>query len=136
MSNITQVFNVDKHLTSLKKSVHASDLDQLLSSSGPFTVFAPTDIAFGKLNKGVLESLLEKGNKARLTSLLNYHVVAGKRHFKDFKDGEKLKTLNGEELLVQVKNGKVQIQGAQILDHDVHTSNGLIHQVDTVLQQN
>jgi uncharacterized surface protein with fasciclin (FAS1) repeats len=59
MSNLTQVVNVDKNLKTLKKTVHASDIDQLLSSRGPFTFFAPSDSAFQKLEKGMLEKLFE-----------------------------------------------------------------------------
>src|SRR5450755_4384029 len=118
MSNIAQLVNVEKNMTTLKKSVHASGLDQVLSGKGPFTVFAPTDIAFGKLDKGVLDNLLKPENKTKLTDLINHHVVAGKINFKDLKDGEKLKTLNGKELSVHVKGGRVTIGNAKILGHD------------------
>lgn len=133
MSNITQVVNTDKNMTTLKKGVHASGLDQVLSSSDPFTVFAPTDLAFGKLDKTVIENLLKPENKTKLTDLLNFHVVHGQLNFKDLKDGEKLKTVNGKELLVNVKDGNVSIEGASIQHHDVKTSNGVIHALDTVM---
>lgn len=133
MSNITQVVNVDKNMTSFKKGVHASDLDQLLSSTGPFTVFAPSNTAFGKLAAGVLENLLKPENKIALTSLLNHHVVQGKHSFKDLKDGDHLKTLSGKDLLVSIVNTQVSVDGAAILNHDVQTSNGIIHAVDAVL---
>jgi uncharacterized surface protein with fasciclin (FAS1) repeats len=133
MSNITQVVNVDKNMTSFKKGVHASDLDQLLSSTGPFTVFAPSNIAFGKLEAGVLENLLKPENKIALTALLNHHVVQGKHSFKDLKDGDHLKTLSGKDLLVSIVNSQVSVDGAAILNHDVQTSNGIIHAVDAVL---
>ena len=77
--------------------------------------------------------LLEE-NKARLTDLLNLHVVAGKIPFKDLKDGEKLKTLSGKELSIMVKDSKVTIDGAAIQNHDMQSSNGVIHSLDTVLQ--
>jgi uncharacterized surface protein with fasciclin (FAS1) repeats len=136
MSNITQVVNADKTLTTLKKGVYASDLDQVLSGSGPFTLFAPSDIAFAKLDKGVLENLLKPENKTKLADLLNHHVVAGKIEFKDLKDGEKLKTVNGKELKVHVKDGHVDIDGAKIQSHDVQTSNGIIHSLDSVVTKN
>ena len=136
MSNITQVVNVDKNLTSLKKSVHATDLDQVLSSTGPFTLFAPSDVAFSKLDKGVLEDLLKPQNKAKLTDLVNLHVVAGKVEFKDLKDGEKLKTVEGKVLAVHVKDGHVTVGDALIGNHDLQTSNGVIHSVDKVLTKN
>jgi uncharacterized surface protein with fasciclin (FAS1) repeats len=136
MSNIAQLVNVEKDMTTLKKSVHASGLDQVLSGNGPFTVFAPTDIAFGKLDKGIMEKLLKPENKTKLTDLLNRHVVSGKINFKDLKDGEKLKTVNGKELLVHVKDGFTSVDGAKILAHDVQASNGVIHSVETVMYKN
>ena len=136
MSNIVQVVNVDKNMTSLKKGVNASGLDQVLSSTGPFTVFAPTDIAFGKLDKGVLDNLLKPENKTKLADVLNHHVVSGKINFKDLKDGEKLKTVNGKELLVHVKDGHTSIGEAKIQGHDVQASNGVIHSLDTVMLKN
>ncbi len=133
MSNITQVVNEDKHMTTLKKSVTAAGLDKVLTGAGPYTVFAPTDLAFGKLDKTMLENLLKPESKAKLTDLLNHHVVSGKVNFKDLKDGEKLKTVNGKELKVHVKNGMVTIDDSKIQSHDVPTSNGVIHTVDTVI---
>ena len=133
MSNITQVVNVDKHLTTLKKAVMASDLDQVLSSTGPYTVFAPSDTAFEKLDKGVMENLLKPENKTKLADFLNYHVVLGKIYFKDFKDGDTLKTVNGKELLVHVKNGEVTINDAKLKSNDTKISNGVIHSLDAVI---
>lgn len=134
MSNITQVINVDKNLKTLKKGVHASDLDQLLSSTGPFTFFSPSDLAFEKLQAGTMEKLLEPQQKAQLADLMNNHVVSGKILFKDLKDGDKLTTLNGKELLVEVKNGEVHIGTIAILARDAKISNGAMHLVDTVMQ--
>ncbi len=136
MSNITQVVNEDKHMTTLKKSVVAAGLDKVLSGAGPFTVFAPSDQAFEKLDKGVLDNLLKPENKAKLADVLNHHVVPGKINFKDLKDGEKLKTVNGKELSVHVKDGHVAIGNAKIQAHDVQTSNGVIHSLDTVMVKN
>jgi uncharacterized surface protein with fasciclin (FAS1) repeats len=134
MSNITQVVNAEKNTTTFKKGVVASGLDQVLSGKGPFTVFAPSDLAFGKLQAGDVEDLLRPENKIKLTAMLNHHVVAGKISFKDLKDGDKLKSLNGKELLVKVANAKVSVDGAVIQKRDVQTSNGVIHLVDSVLK--
>ncbi len=121
-------------MTTLKSGVHASDLDQTLSSTGPYTLFAPTDLAFGKLEAGTIETLLKPESKVSLTSLLNHHVVAGKIEFKDLKDGDKLKSLDGKELSVTVKDTQVSVDGATIQNRDVKTSNGVIHMLDTVLK--
>jgi uncharacterized surface protein with fasciclin (FAS1) repeats len=136
MSNITQVVNADKNMTILRKSVIASGLDNFLSGTGPFTVFAPSDRAFEKLEKGVLDSLMKPENKARLVDVLNDHVVSGKINFKDLKDGENLKTVSGKDLHVHVKDGQVSIEGAKIQARDVATSNGVIHSLDTVMIKN
>ena len=136
MSNITQLVNVEKNMTTLKKSVHASGLDQILSGKGPYTVFAPTDIAFAKLDKGILDNLLKPENKTKLTDLLNHHVVEGKINFKDLKDGEKLKTVNGKQLVVHVKDGHTTVDGAIIQSHDVQATNGIIHSLETVMFKN
>jgi len=136
MSNITQVVNVDKNLTTLKKSVIAAGFDKKLSEAGPFTIFAPSDKAFNKLDKQVLENLLKPENKTKLVDLLNHHVVAGKIAFKDLKDGEKLKTISGKELHVHVKEGTVSIDDARIEGQDVQTSNGVIYSLETVMMKN
>ena len=136
MSNIAQLVNVEKNMTTLKKTVLASGLDQVLSGKGPFTVFAPTDKAFSKMDKTAIENLLKPENKTKLTDLLNHHVVVGKINFKDLKDGEKLKTVNGKELKVQIKDGHASIEGAKIQDHDVEASNGVIHSLDSVMLKN
>jgi len=136
MSNIAQLVNVEKNMTTLKKTVLATGLDQVLSGKGPFTVFAPSDNAFGKLDKSVIENLLKPENKTKLTDLLNHHVVAGKINFKDLKDGEKLKTVNGKELIVHMKDGNATVDGAKIQGHDVEATNGVMHTLDTVMLKN
>jgi len=134
MSNITQVVKQDKSLTTLNRGVTASGLNQVLSGTGPFTLFAPSDLAFGKLEGGVIENLLKAENKLKLADLLNHHVVAGKVEFKDLKDGDKLKTMSGKELSISIQNFKVSVNGAIIQQRDVKTSNGVIHSLDNVLK--
>ncbi len=133
MSNITQVVNTDKNLKTLKRGVHASDLDQLLSSTGPFTFFAPSDLAFEKLEKGTLENLLEPQNRNKLAELINNHIVQGKIIFTELKDGDSLTTVNGRKLLIHVNDGKVSIGDTAIVANQTKISNGVIHSMDTVL---
>ena len=133
MSNITQAVNVDKNLKTLKKTIHASDLDQLLSSTGPYTLLAPSDEAFEKLQKGLIDDLLEPRNRPKLAELINNHVVAGKIQFNELKDGDTLKTVNGKEWPVQVKNGTVSIGDAQVQVKESKVSNGVIHCTDKVM---
>jgi uncharacterized surface protein with fasciclin (FAS1) repeats len=134
MSNLTQIVNVDKNLKTLKRGVHASDLDQLLSSSGPFTFFAPSDIAFQKLEKGLVDKLLEPQNRGQLADLLSNHIVNGKIIYKDLKDGDRLTAVNGRELKVQVNNnGAVSISDIPILPRDSKIMNGVMHMMDSVI---
>ena len=133
MSNLTQVVNVDKNLKTLKKSVHASDMDQLLSSSGPFTFFAPSDSAFQKLEKGLIDKLLEPQNRGLLADLLSNHIVNGKIAYRELKDGDKLTAVNGRELKVQVTNGTVSISDIPIQPRDAKIMNGVMHMMDSVI---
>jgi uncharacterized surface protein with fasciclin (FAS1) repeats len=136
MSNITQVVNVDKTMTTLKKGVIAAGLDKKLSETGPFTIFAPSDKAFEKVDKESLENLLKPENKAELTELLEHHVVEGKVQMKDLKEGQKLKDINGKELHVHVKEGKVSLNGSNIQGQDIQASNGVVYSLDTVMMKN
>ena len=133
MSNITQVVNTDKNLKTLKKGVHASDLDQLLSSTGPFTFFAPSDLAFDKLEKGMMDKLLEPQNRSQLANLLNNHIVNGKIVFNELKDGDKLTTVNGKKIVIQIKNGVVHIGEISIQPKETRISNGIMYLMDTVM---
>jgi uncharacterized surface protein with fasciclin (FAS1) repeats len=136
MSNIVDVVVADKNLATMSKSVKAAGLETELAKTGPFTVFAPSETAFGKLASGVLADWLKPENKIKLTGILNYHVVEGKNNFKDFKDGQKLKTLGGKELDVKVSNGNVTINGAKVQGRDSEASNGVVHSLDTVMSVN
>ncbi len=130
-----QAVRGQKSLTTLNRGVLASGLDNVLLGNGPFTLFAPTDAAFEKLERSTVEDLLRSINKTELRGILNQHVVAGKLNYKDLKDGEKLKTLSGKELSINVKNGQVSIDGSNIENRDLIASNGIIHSLDTVLLQ-
>jgi uncharacterized surface protein with fasciclin (FAS1) repeats len=119
--------------TTLVAAVKAAGLVDTLKGAGPFTVFAPTDDAFAKLPKGTVEDLLKPENKAKLTSILTYHVVAGKVMAADIK-GKKMgsKTVQGSEIAIDA-TGDVKINDAKVVIADVAASNGVIHAIDTVL---
>ena len=119
--------------TTLVTAVKAAGLAETLSGAGPFTVFAPTNAAFDKLPKGTVETLVKPESKAKLTGILTYHVVPGALKAADLKDGQKLKTVQGEELTVTVKDGKVMVNGATVSIADVISSNGVTHVIDAVL---
>ncbi|MEH2494377.1 putative surface protein with fasciclin (FAS1) repeats [Bradyrhizobium sp. AZCC 1678] len=136
--NIVQNAVNSKDHTTLVAAVKAAGLVETLESKGPFTVFAPTNTAFGKLPAGTVETLVKPENKATLTKILTYHVVPGKLAASDLKDGMKLKTAEGEQLSVKLQDGKVWIIDAKggtsmVTISNVNQSNGVIHVVDTVL---
>src|SRR6201994_486447 len=99
--NIVENAVNSKDHTTLVAAVKAAGLVETLESAGPFTVFAPTNEAFGKLPAGTVDNLVKPENKATLTKILTYHVVAGRLEASDLTDGKKLKTVQGEELTVK-----------------------------------
>lgn len=133
MKNIADVVRTNRYLNRLSRGVMAADLAEELSGVGPFTIFAPSDLAFEKLPPGTFPDLLRSENKIELTDFLNNHVVPGKTNFKDLKDGQKLKTIHGKELDVTVKDNAVSINGANIETKDMEGLNGVVHSVDAVI---
>lgn len=135
MSTILQIANSDKNLIILIKALKAADLEEKLNGIGPFTLLAPINLAFGKLvYPDTFENLVRQAaNKNRLSDILTLHVLTGKKLVKDFRDGQKLQTVNGQEVLVSVKDGQVRVNGAMILARDRQGSNGVIHSVDAVI---
>ena len=121
------------NVTTLVAAVKAAGLVETLKGAGPFTVFAPTNDAFAKLPAGTVETLLKPENKAKLTSILTYHVVAGRYTSADLKDGMILKTVQGGSITINMKDGKWWVNGAQILIPDVISSNGVTFVIDSVL---
>src|SRR6187200_3101678 len=107
----------------LAKALQAAGLVDTLKGAGPFTVFAPTDEAFAKLPAGTVDTLLKPENKAKLTAILTGHVVAGKVMSTDLKDGQKAKTVGGNEVTVKIDGGKVMVGGANVAKADIAASN-------------
>lgn len=136
--NIVENAVNSKDHTTLVAAVKAAGLVETLSGTGPFTVFAPTNAAFGKLPAGTVDALVKPESKATLTKILTYHVVSGKLEASDLTDGKKLKTVEGEELTVKKSGDSVMIVDAKggsstVTIPNVNQSNGVIHVVDTVL---
>jgi|SRR5271157_162920 len=117
----------------LAAALKAADLIDALKGEGPFTVFAPTDEAFNKLPAGTVEDLLKPGNKARLQSILKYHVVSGKVTAKQVMKMNSAQTLDGQSVNIRVNNGAVMVNDATVTKADIQCSNGVIHVIDTVL---
>ena len=114
-------------------AVKAAGLVDTLKGPGPFTVFAPTDEAFAKLPPGTLESLLKPENKAKLQSILTYHVVAGNVLAKDVVKLDSAKTVEGQSVAIKTLNGGLMVDSAHVTKTDIVTSNGVIHVIDSVL---
>lgn len=134
-----------KDHTILVTAVKAAGLVETLKSKGPFTVFAPTNEAFGKLPKGTVETLVKPENKATLTKILTYHVVAGKMGSKEIaaaikagKGKAELTTVEGGKLWAWMEGKNLMLKDekggmAKVTIKDVFQSNGVIHVIDTVL---
>ena len=134
--------------TTLVAAVKAAGLVDTLKGTGPFTVFAPTNAAFAKLPPGTVDTLVMPENKAMLTRILTYHVVAGRMSYADLKKAAKasggkaeLKTVSGGKLWAMVDHGKIVLRDEKggesvVTQADVFQSNGVIHVVDTVLMPN
>ena len=134
-----------KDHTTLVAAVKAAGLVETLKSAGPFTVFAPTNDAFAKLPAGTVETLVKPENKATLTTILTYHVVAGKLGSKEVAAAIKagggkaeLATVQGGKLWIYMEGKNVMIKdekggAAKVTIADVFQSNGVIHVIDTVL---
>ncbi|MBL9208881.1 MAG: fasciclin domain-containing protein [Opitutaceae bacterium] len=118
--------------TTLVAAVKAAGLAETLSGSGPFTIFAPTNAAFAKLPAGTVESLLKPENKAKLVSILTYHVVPAKVMAADVKSGE-APTVNGKALTIKADGMGVMVNKSRVTATDLVGSNGVIHVVDTVI---
>ena len=120
----------------LAAALQAADLIETLKGKGPFTVFAPTDAAFGKLPKGTVAALLKPENKEKLTAILTYHVVPGRVMAADVVKLSKAKTVQGSEAKIRVKDGKVYVDGARVTATDIKAGNGVIHVIDSVILPN
>jgi uncharacterized surface protein with fasciclin (FAS1) repeats len=117
----------------LAKALTAAGLIDTLKGPGPFTVFAPTDEAFAKIPADKLNALL--ADKAALTKVLTYHVVAGKVVAADVKTAM-VTTIEGQSLNVNVSSAGIKVNDAKVIKTDVIASNGVIHVIDTVVQPN
>lgn len=117
----------------LVQALKAAELDKELKKKGPFTVFAPNDDAFKRLPKGTIEFLLKPENKAKLASLLSYHVVSGNVGGAKAVRLSEAKTVNGAVLKVAFKNAALYVDKSRVIASDIKASNGVIHVIDNVL---
>jgi uncharacterized surface protein with fasciclin (FAS1) repeats len=124
--------SADPRFQTLTRAIVAAGLAETLNQKGPFTLFAPTDTAFGKVPPEILSDLLKPWNKDKLTSVLTLHVVE-EGLTADAIESSTIKTVSGEELNLRVTAAKTTIGNATIVETDLTTSNGIIHVIDEVL---
>lgn len=130
--SLTTVIADSATFSTLTKALNASGLDATLGSKDEFTIFAPTDEAFGKLPAETLAKLMLPENKEKLRMLLLYHVIAGKMLAGDLIDGD-VKTVNGSKLKIAVTPEKIEVDGAKVFTADVTATNGAMHSIGEVL---
>jgi len=133
---IVEIAVGNEDFSTLVTAVTAADLGETLSGEGPFTLFAPTNDAFAKIDKATLTALL--ANKVELTKVLTYHAAAAKVLSGDLTDGMVVDSVEGSKLTINVKDGKVTVTTdagvvANVVTADIEGSNGVIHAIDTVL---
>ena len=130
--SLTAVISDSATFSTLKKALVAAGLDVTRGTKGEYTIFAPTDEAFGKLPAAVLAKLLLPENKEKLRSLLLYHVVPGKLLAAELKNGE-VKTLNGEKVKIDADGKKIEVNKANVYGADISANNGVVHTIGKVL---
>lgn len=131
---IVEIAAGNPDFSTLVAAVKAAGLVDTLNGAGPFTVFAPTNAAFAKIPKADLDKLL--ADKAALTKVLTYHVVAGKVMAKDVltMNGKGAKTVQGQEVMIGVSGSTVTLNGnSKVTAVDIEAKNGVIHVIDTVI---
>lgn len=131
--NLAENATAVPQMSTLTAALKASGLADKATSGGPYTVFAPTNEAFDALPAGTLDNLLKPENKAKLASILTYHVVPGNVMAADLKDGQELTTVDGKKLKVSVVGTTVTVNGATVVKADVKSSNGVTHVINKVL---
>ena len=118
--------------TTLVTALKAAEYVDVLSNAGPFTVFAPTNAAFDKLPAGTVEGLLKPEKKDDLRNILEYHVYVGVLKPEFFQDGQGFGQVNGQNIKIGVKDGKITVNGANVIA-SIPATNGIIHVIDAVL---
>lgn len=131
--DIVKIAVASKDHTTLVTALKQADLVTALSNAGPFTVFAPTNAAFDKLPKGTLEDLMKDDKKADLQNILQYHVTTSALKADFFKDGQTISMVNGDNVTVSVKDGKIMLNNSATIVASIQGSNGMVHVIDGVL---
>ncbi|WP_310063040.1 fasciclin domain-containing protein [Lysobacter niastensis] len=132
IKNLVDTAAADGSFKTFGKAIEHAGMSDTLRGAGPFTIFAPTDAAFEKLPAGQLDNLFKPENKDELVSLLNYHLVSGRKSIADVGKWEAARTVNGQPAPITMTNDKVSIDGALVTSADIGSSNGVLHGIDKV----
>lgn len=130
---IVDIATSDDNFTTLVGALQAADLVDTLKGNGPFTVFAPTNAAFGRLPEDTLEDLMRPKNKSRLQDVLKHHVISGRQMAKDVTSQSSLSPMSGDAIRVRSQDGQVRIGDATIRQTNLEAENGIVHVIDRVL---
>lgn len=133
MKDIVKVAVGSPDHTTLVSALKQADLVDVLANPGPFTVFAPTNEAFNKLPKGTLDELMKPEKKTDLQNVLQYHVTTSSLKADFFKDGQTIGMVNGDNITINVKDGKIILNNSATIVASVPASNGMVHIIDGVL---
>jgi len=133
MKDIVKVAVGSADHTTLVKALQQAELVDVLANPGPFTVFAPTNAAFDKLPAGTLDGLMKTDKKADLQNILQYHVTTSSLKADYFKDGQTVGMVNGDNVTISIKDGKIMLNNSATIIASVQASNGMVHIVDGVL---
>jgi uncharacterized surface protein with fasciclin (FAS1) repeats len=130
MATIIQISNADRNLSQFSKGIKLAGLEEKLNGFGPFTILGPVNLALGRMGD-FYENLLQPANKGKLIDFLSDYVLTGKKLLLDFRNNQKIGSLGGNQVTVEVKNGDIHLNGAKILARDRQGSNGVVHLLDT-----
>jgi len=132
LKNLVDTVAANDSFKTFSRAVENAGLSDSLRATGPFTIFAPTDAAFEKLPAGRLDQLFQPENKAELASLVNYHVINGRKFVGDMKSWVTTRTMNGQSAKIKTENRNICINDATVTAADINSSNGVVHGIDTV----
>ncbi len=130
MATILQISNADRALSLFSRALKIAELESKLNEIGPFTILGPVNLALNNLTSLKYDQLLEPANRDYLLNFLTGYILTGKKMFSDFRNGQKLSTLNGSQVAISITNGETKVNGAKILARDRQGSNGVIHLLD------
>jgi len=135
-NTVLEVAQGQSDLSDFTRHVSTAGLDQTLSGTGPFTVFAPTNSAFNKVPRNTMNKLMSPTSKPQLQSVLKYHVVRGSypiSELKKMRSGSKLTTIEGKTLTITRRGNNIYVDSARLVDNGIQAKNGILYKIDTVM---